>query len=200
MMHLISETGQLSNSNLPYGGDIQAATRAQDRPALRILFEARQARENPHAAPPKVPSPSTNLNSPRTAMNRAAGMESALPGALNSSAATEISPMLQRTPSSHGRESSGHESQSIPTLSRSPALNDPLDAASNRSIEGHWQSSGATELRIGNGFGQRGGLMTMNHSSMLDHTASTEPDVSFGSAYQSKLPSVHHRSYSMPPG
>jgi hypothetical protein len=41
----------------------------------------------------------------------------------------------------------------------------------------------------------------MNRSSVLDITQSTEPEVSFGSAYRTtKLPAVHQRAHSMPVG
>ena len=176
MMHLISETGAVPvvdapamDPSLPYGGDIQAAMRAQDRVALRVLFEARERRENPQAAEQLARGHSSSADASL----------GGLPGALNSSTA-EISPMLPRRQGSAALNNSSQVAQSPPTMLNRSAmlLDDPLDG--------------------GGGLGSGSGLM--NRSSMLDHTASTEPDVSFGSAYQSKMPSVHSRNYSMAPG
>ena len=61
-----SSVGATNGQELPYGGDVQAAAKAQDREAIRTIMAWRTAKERGEA-PPAAPAPAPPAPAPAAA-------------------------------------------------------------------------------------------------------------------------------------
>ena len=59
--------GSTTAADLPYGGDVQAAAKAQDREAIRTIMAWRTAKERGEAPPAAAPAPALLPGAPRPA-------------------------------------------------------------------------------------------------------------------------------------